>query len=60
MSARHDPPWKRMERLRLVEILEEMLSVDKVQEILGKETWFQQIEDIRKRARLADFMTRRE
>ena len=51
MSARHDPPWKRMERLRLVEILEEMLSADKVQEILGNEKWFKQIQDIRARAR---------
>ena len=70
MSARHDPPWKRMERLHLVGVLEEMLGVDKVQDILGKETWFKQIEAIRARAKelqeiaqkpkLADFMPRRE
>jgi hypothetical protein len=32
-------------------VLEEMLGVDKVQEILGNETWFKQIQDIRAMAR---------
>jgi hypothetical protein len=40
-----------MDRLHLVGVLEEMLGVDKVQDILGKETWFKQIQDIRTKAR---------
>jgi hypothetical protein len=40
-----------MDRLHLVGVLEEMLGVDKVQDILGKETWFKQIEAISAKAR---------
>ena len=51
LAARDRPPHKVIDRIRLVGVLEEMLSVDKVQEILGNEKWFQQIQDIRARAR---------
>jgi len=51
MAARTSPPWKRLDRLRLVGVLEEMLGVDKVREILGETAWFKQIEAIRAKAR---------
>ena len=69
LAARDRPAHKVIDRIRLVGVLEEMLSADKVQEILGNETWFQQIQSIRARAKelqeiaqkpkLADFMTPR-
>lgn len=60
LAARDRPPHKVIDRLRLVGMLEEMLGADKVREILGETAWFKQIEAIRAKARLADFMTRRE
>jgi len=51
LAARDNPPHKVIDRLRLVGVLEEMLGADKVREILGKETWFKQIEAISAKAR---------
>lgn len=60
LAARDNPPHKVIERIRLVGVLEEMLGADKVKEILGRTAWFTRIEDIRERARLANFMMQKE